>query len=1114
LDIVGWLRGIGLAQYAEIFSANDIDGELLGQLTNDDLKDIGIASFGHRKKLLEAIAALAAMPNAASPIPVAEAKPETPDCAQRRHLVVLFCDLVGSTIISASLDAEDWRSLVSAYLDAASEAVTQVGGVVAKKLGDGIMALFGHPIAQENDSERAVRAALAIQRALAELNREGQASGAPELVARIGIAAGAVVVDSAGEIFGDGPNIAARVQALAEPGTVLVTASVQRQVAGLFVADDRGAHALRGAPEPTTLYRIVRASGGGRRSGQRALTPLIGRDEEMAILLRRWERARQGEGQLVQIVGEPGLGKSRLVEEFHNRLADTPHTWVEWSSSQLLQNTPMHPIADWGRQRFGGADVPAARRLADLESSLSQVKLDPTEYVPLLAPLLDVPLPPERAAAVTPEELRRRQLAAVLAWLMAGARTQPIVLAFEDLHWVDPTTLDVLRGLAERGALAPLFVVATTRPEFRAPWGVRSHHSTITLAPLDRAQVRQMVGELAARHALSNDVIEGVSERTGGVPLFIEEVTRLLLERGEQGGAQAIPPTLQQSLTARLDRLGPGREVAMIGAVIGRGFSFSLLRAVAGADDSRLQQALERLAEADILLVEGVPPEAEYRFKHVLIQDAAYENLLKSRRQALHRRAAETLRDQFADRAASQPEMLAHHFTQAGLTDSAIEYWGKAGDQALRRSAFQEAISHLGKAIQMADKAGEPGSTGRRLKLQSSYGLALTWSRGSVAGETRAATARIKQLAAEAKDPAVRWAVYYGLWVPSVMGGQTGSARLIAETYLAEAKNAAALPDIALASRMLGHALMLQGAFNDARAHLEETLGIYDPVWGIEVKRGQADSRIVATVLLSLVSWQLGEVERARGLIEQAKTLADESRHGLTLAVTYFFASMVEMFRGDAEATLRDAEILIEIAANIEVSFFAGLAKICRGWARARLGDRESGSVELRQGLAELAEQKALLAMPAYQGLLAEFEAERPNPDRALAQIDEALALAQRTGQLWTDALLYRIRGDVLLKADPGNSSPAEDAYLAALAIAREQSTRSFGLRAALSLAKLYQLNGRPVEAHDALTPALEGFSPTPELPEIAEAQALLAVVAETDEVKTAATQRGAANFF
>ncbi len=541
MDVGDWLRGLGLSQYEAAFRDNAIDAEILLELTAEDLKDLGVTIVGHRRKLLTAIEALSASPEQSAKAPdtpspqITPPPPASPPSdAERRHLAVLFCDLVGSTGISAALDAEDWRDLVSAYLDAASESVTQLGGHVAKKLGDGIMALFGHPIAQENDSERAVRAALAIQRALGELNRKNVGTGRPELAARIGVETGAVVVDSAGEIFGDAPNIAARAQALAEPGTMLVTGKVQRQVAGLFVAEARGQHALKGAPEPVTLFRIVRASGAGRRSGQRALTPLVGREDELALLMRRWERARAGEGQFVQIIGEPGLGKSRLIEEFRTRLANAPHTWVEWNSSQLLQNTPLHPIAEWGRQRFGGADVGPERRLAELETTLVQVRLDPAEYVPLLAPLVDVPLPEDRAAKFSPEELRRRQLAAMTAWVLAGARSQPVALAFEDLHWADPTSLDLMQALAERGSQAPLFVIATTRPEFRAPWAMRSHHGVISLAPLDRAQVRRMVGEIASRHALSDDVIDGVGERTGGVPLFVEEVTRLLLSAANE----------------------------------------------------------------------------------------------------------------------------------------------------------------------------------------------------------------------------------------------------------------------------------------------------------------------------------------------------------------------------------------------------------------------------------------------------------------------------------------------------------------------------------------------------------------------------------------------------
>ena len=442
--------------------------------------------------------------------------------------------------------------------------------------------------------------------------------GAPELLARIGVESGPVVVEATGEVFGDAPNVAARVQAAAEPGSVLVTTNVQRQVGGLFVAEGQGARELRGVSEPVQLFRIIRASGARRRSSGRALTPFVGREEELDVLARRWERARAGEGQLALIVGEPGLGKSRLIEEFHTHLAETPHTWVEWSASQLLQNTPLHPIAEWGRLRFG-VDAPAEQRLADLENTLRLVGLDPAEHTPLLAPLVDIPLPPERAAGFPPEELRRRQLAAMTAWYLAGARSQPAVLAFEDLHWADPTSLDLLRALTERGAQAPLLLLATTRPEFRPPWSLRSHHSVISLRPLDRAGVARMVGEISARHALPKEVIEGVSERTGGVPLFVEEVTRLLVERGEQGGVQAIPPTLQQSLAARLDRLGPAREVAQIGAVLGREFGYALLREVAKTDEAALQASLDRLTDSDLLFVEGAPPNANYRFKHALI---------------------------------------------------------------------------------------------------------------------------------------------------------------------------------------------------------------------------------------------------------------------------------------------------------------------------------------------------------------------------------------------------------------------------------------------------------------------------------------------------------------
>ena len=1108
MDVGAWLRSLGLAQYESLFRQNDIDAEVLGDLTDADLEKLGL-TLGHRKRLLKAIASLDGTEPVAKPTSPAPPSLST-DAAERRPITVMFCDLVGSTSLAAKLDAEDWRNLVNAYLDEASKAVAALGGHVLKRLGDGLMALFGYPRAQENDAERAVRAALAIQRALGDLNARNAARSAPELKARIGIESGPVVVEANGEVFGDAPNVAARVQGLAEPGSVLVTTNVQRQIAGLFVAEDEGARELKGVSAPIQLFRIVRASGGGRRGGARALTPFVGREEELGLLRRRWQRALAGEGQLVLIVGEPGLGKSRLVEEFHSRLKETPHTWSVWAASQLLQNTPLHPIAEWGRQRFG-ADAPADARLADLEGTLRLVGLDPAEHAPLLAPLVDIPLPPGREANFSPEELRKRQMAAMTAWVLAGARSQPIVLAFEDLHWADPTSLDLFRALAERGAQAPLLLLATTRPEFRPPWSLRSHHSVISLSPLDRAGVARMVEEISARHALSKEVIEGVNARTGGVPLFVEEVTRLLLERGVEGGVQAIPLTLQQSLAARLDRLGPAREVAQIGAVLGREFSYALLSAAAEADEPALQASLDRLVDADLLFVEGAPLAANYRFKHALIQDTAYDSLLKSRRQALHRRAAEILRDD-PERAAAAPEVIAHHFTEAGLDDLAIEWWGRAGDQALRRSAFQEAIAHLGKAIEMADNAGggqAGGVPGQRQRLHVAYGNALIAARGYGALETTAAFAKARELARGEKDAPERLAADYGLWVGSFTRGELAAMRAHAAACLRDVEAKPDSPEAGVAHRVCAQTHWFAGEYVEAREHLERALALFRPGRDDDLAfRFGHDAGAGAMAYLAPTSWALGDVARAIALVDAMLTRTASLTHVGTLAFGRLHAAMFELVRGDLSRAAPNAVELARLAREHDLPMFRAFGVFLQGLATVESGAPGDGLDDMRRGVELLREQNVLVFDGLFKIALAEVEALVGSVDRAIAILDEALATSERTGHRAYDALLHRIRGDILLKADPEHPARAEEAYLAAIAIAREQGARSFGLQAALRLAKLYQSTARPAQAHAVLAPVLEGFSPTPEMPEIAEAQALLAALAETEEVKAAIAQR------
>jgi tetratricopeptide (TPR) repeat protein len=610
-----------------------------------------------------------------------------------------------------------------------------------------------------------------------------------------------------------------------------------------------------------------------------------------------------------------------------------------------------------------------------------------------------------------------------------------------------------------------------------------------------------MVAEVAAKHELSQEIVDGVSERTGGVPLFIEEVTRLLLERGTQGGAQAIPLTLQQSLSARLDRLGAAREVAMIGAVLGRGFSYPLLKGIAGMDDSPLQQALKQLAEADILLVEGPPPQANYRFKHALIQDAAYENLLKSRRQALHRRAAETLHDVFPERAAAQPEALAHHFTEGGLTEAAIEWWGKAGDQALQRSAFPEAIAHLGKAIEMADTgAGEANAaapTDQRLKLQTSYGLAMAWSKGFTAEETKAVLAQTLGLVALSDNIAERMTAYYALWVALFVGGELKAAHEAAEGFLGDAKLAGDAPAQASAARALGLTCLFQGRFADAREHGREALRVYSPSWEVSARRLHGfDAGIAAKALLAWVAWHFGDATGAAAQFEEALTEALASEHAPTIAGTSWYRGFHEMVRGDAEATLRSANVVLDVSEKNSLRQFESLARMCLDWARARNGEADGLARFLGHGETFISQGGGYVA-PLFYGLFAELEAERTSVEEALTSIDRAIDLAREGDIRYLDSWLHRIRGDILRKAHPDDPAPAEEAYLAAVTVARDQGARSFGLLGALKLAKLHQSTGRPIEAHDILASALEGFVPTPEMPEIAEAQSLVTALAD-----------------
>jgi class 3 adenylate cyclase/predicted ATPase len=1092
MDVGRWLRSLGLGEYEERFRDNKIDADVLADLADGDLEKLGLP-LGDRKRFLKAVAGLATRlePTQAQP-PGSTAAQST--SAERRPITVMFCDLVGSTGLAAKLDPEDWRNLVNAYLDEASKAVTALGGHVLKKLGDGLMALFGYPQAQENDAERAVRAALAIQRALVGINAKNVSIGAPELSARIGLESGPVVVEATGEVFGDTPNVAARVQAAAEPGSVLVTMNVQRQVAGLFVAEARGAQELKGVSEPVELFRIVRASGGGRRGRARTLTPFVGREEELGLLARRWERARAGEGQLVLIVGEPGLGKSRLIEEFHSSLAEVPHTWVEWSASQLLQNTPLHPIAEWGRLRFG-PDAPDEQRLIDLEGTLRLIGLDPTEYAPLLAPLVDVPLPTDRATKFSPEEQRRKQLAAMAAWILAGARSQPVVLAFEDLHWADPTSLDLLRTLTERGAQAPLLMLATTRPEFRPPWSLRSHHTVISLSPLDRTGVARMVGEISARRALSKEVIEGVNKRTGGVPLFVEEVTRLLLERGEQGGPQAIPPTLQQSLAARLDRLGHAREVAQIGAVLGRGFPHALLQAVAGLDEAGLRSAVERLAEADILFIEGDGPQANYRFKHALIQDAAYESLLKRRRQELHARIAASIEAGFPQLVEAQPELVARHFSEAGLAEKAIPCWLRAGRLAAARSANEEAIAHLRSGLECA-QALVPGASRSsfELSLQLALGGPLIATRGFASNEAEAAYQRAQELGRELQSEADLFAALRGLaYVYQVRGNLRGATDLV-EEVVALAKRSADPELLAEANHFAGMLCFHLGQFQSSRDQIEKSTEVVEygrryhfDVFGLDVN-------VLCRGYISHCNWHLGYSARSLKIAGEGLALARNISHPFSIALALNYMAMLHQFRREADPALEAAAEARNICAEYRFDYYGAWSSLVGAWAIGESGQVEEGIGAYDTALEEFRRTSASLRISHHLGLRATLHGRAGRPSDGLRLMEEAFAIATGNNESWCNAELHRQRGELLLLASGRDAeTEADREFQAAIKIAAAQGAKLPELRASVARARLLVARGELRQAHDILTPIYGWFSEGLDARDFADARSLLA---------------------
>ena len=700
-----------------------------------------------------------------------------------------------------------------------------------------------------------------------------------------------------------------------------------------------------------------------------------------------------------------------------------------------------------------------------------------------------------------PDELRRRQLTALIGWALASARVQPVVLALEDLHWADPTSLDLLRGIAERGALAPLFVVATTRPEFRPPWGIRSHHGTISLAPLDRTQIRNMVADLSARHALPGEVVENVAERTGGVPLFVEELTRLLLDRGVEGGTQTIPPTLQQSFTARLDRLGSAREVAQIAAVIGRDFSYSLLRAASGIDESPLQAALDRLAEADILLVQGVPPDSGYRFKHALIQSAAYENLLKSRRQLLHRRVAESLLDNAASRTTPEPELLAHHFSQAGLVEAAIEWWGKAGQLSLQRSALVEATTQFGRALdQIAALPSTPALRREHIRLQVAVVTPLIHVTGYAAPETKAAVERARLLIEHAEslgetpeDPLLLFSVLYGFWAARFVAFDGNAMRELATEFLSLAERQSTPVPRMVGHRNMGVTLLHVGEIEEALVHFDKTLAIYDPSKHrqLATRFGQ-DIRVAILFYRSLAHWAVGYPEKALADAAQAVQEAREIGQAATLLPALTLTSLSHCHCGDYDSANRQVDEVIALADEKRILFWKIGGNLLKGYILTRTGNPSDAIQMIKLGVNTWQSTGARVWLPTFLTGLAMAHSEVNQLDDAWRCVEEALTTIERTNERWYEAEVNRVAGEIVLKLAPADVTKAHAYFGRALAIARKQHAKSWELRAVMSMTRLSHDQDKVAEARDLLTPVYSAFTEGFDTLDLQEARTML----------------------
>jgi len=1099
--IEDWLARLGLAKYAATFAEHQITLEVLPDLTESDIDRLGLPT-GPRRRLIVAVQALRAEMRGQQFVGSPEIGVEQPSVsydAERRQLTVMFCDLVGSTALAERLDPEELRGLMQSYRKACDEVVTRYDGHVAQYHGDGLMAYFGWPVAHEDDAERSIRAALEIVHAVKTVRAD------PPLAVRVGVATGTVVVgaisrtdDAEAKLaVGETPNLAARVQALAGPDEVVIAPSTRHLVGAAFQLSDMGAHSLRGIAQPVRAWRahaVQRPLGRFEAAhGGVALTPLVGREEEVALLLQRWQQACHGKGQVVLVGGEPGIGKSRLTQVLREQIADEPHIELCYQCSPYHLNSAMYPVTEQLEfaAGFNREDTPE-QKLDKMETVLAGRPEQRAEAAPLIAALLSLPAERYPPLNLSPQKQKEKTLEVLARQVEALSLRQPVLMVFEDAHWIDPTSQEELNVLVPRVHGRSILLVMTYRPEYQPHWGELGHITMLSLGRLERSQGAELVAKVAHGRGLPAEVLEQIVARTDGVPLFVEELTKSVLESGllREAGDQyklqtplpalAIPTSLRDSLLARLDRLAPVKDIIQIGACIGREFSYGLLARISAVHDERLEEALRKLTDAGLVYRRGTPPDATYTFKHALVLDAAYDSLLKSKRQQLHAKLAQVLEEDFADRVANEPELLAHHYTQSGNLAMAISWWREAGKLAVRRVTLQEAVGHFQKGLTLIEQL-PPSSErdGLELSIREPLNAAWTALRGWAAPEVSVNAAAILQLAKRQGKAQSLLIGLWGMWVNTITQGSVAHSLEWAQRLLAEGNQ---VQDIDL--QIFGHAGAMISSFYlgqllEAQEHGNRVLALYNPQHaGRWMQVTAHDLKTLVGVWSSQWTWMLGYPDQAVCMSEEMDAHARRLGHAFNLGFAMTLGAYVFDYRCEPERLLEHVGEAARLEREHSVPFHKHvMIPQVEGLARLRNGQLPEAISSLRQGIEDWNRLGGHSRVPYLKSALAEALALQGDLDAALEMIDQCLEQIERPG--WQErshlAEVLRLRGWMLMRR--GRDDEAETVLRASIDWARQQQAKSWELRSSTTLARLLLERGQRDAAREMIGPIYNWFT-------------------------------------